>query len=365
MNIPFVTFQPMHNEIENNIFEKFKNIYRSNIFLHGTELERFEASFAQYCGTRYCVGCGNGLDAIYLVLRAMGIGDGDEVIVPANTFIATGLAVSYVGAVPVFVDAQKETYTIDTELIEEKITDKTKAIIAVHLYGRCADMDEISKVAKKYGLKVIEDAAQSHGAQYKGRKAGSLADAATFSFYPGKNLGALGNAGCVVTDDEELAEKVRMLGNYGSKEKYVHEYKGTNSRLCDLQAGFLSVKLERLDAWNIYRKKIATNYLRGLTNPQIDLPLPCSEDYDNVWHIFAVRTKDRDRLKKYLDDSGIGTNIHYPTPMHLHKAYEDMHIPKGAFPVAEEISDTELSIPMYYGMTDEEIQYVINSLNNY
>lgn len=365
MNIPFVTFQPMHREIENMIFEKFKNIYRSNVFLHGTELEEFETNFAQYCETKYCVGCGTGLDAIYLILRAMGIGAGDEVIIPANTFIATGLAVSYAGAVPVFVDALKETYTIDTKLIEEKITDKTKAIIAVHLYGRCADMDEIKQVAKNYGIKVIEDAAQAHGAQYKGKKAGSLADAAAFSFYPGKNLGALGNAGCVVTNNGELAEKVRMLGNYGSKEKYVHEFKGTNSRLCDIQAGFLSVKLGRLETWNTYRKEIATKYLNGITNPLIELPLPCSEDYDNVWHIFAVRAKDRDGLQKHLNEAGIGTNIHYPTPMHLHKAYMDMGIPKGTYPVAEEISATELSIPMYYGMTDEEIQYVINSVNNY
>lgn len=365
MKIPFVTLQPMHKEIEMKMVEKFYEIYQNNMFLHGEEVGKFEKNFAQYCEAKYCVGCGTGLDAIYLILRAMGIGSGDEVIIPANTFIATGLAVSYAGATPVLVDASKETYTINTELIEEKITDRTKAIIPVHLYGRCADMDAINKIAKKHGLKVIEDAAQAHGARYKGKKAGSLADAAAFSFYPGKNLGALGDAGCIVTNDEELAENVRMLGNYGSKEKYVHEYQGTNSRMCELQAGFLSVKLGNLDKWNTHRKVIANKYLCGITNSKVVLPLPSDADHDIVWHIFAIRIQNRDDLQKKLDKAGIGSNIHYPTPMHLHKAYETLGIPKGVYPVAEEISDTELSLPIYYGMTDEEVAYVIDTVNKY
>ena len=250
MNVPFVDMRPMHNEIRKDLDAAYNRVMDSSWFIQGKELEQFENEFAAYCGAKYCVGVATGLDALYLVLRAWGIGAGDEVIVPSNTYIATALAVSYAGATPVFVEPVIETFNIDPMKIEEKITGKTKAIIAVHLQGRCADMDAICAIGDRYGLKVLEDAAQAHGAKYKGRRAGSLGDAAGFSFYPGKNLGALGDAGCIVTNDEALAKKVRALGNYGSDRKYHHIYKGTNSRLDEMQAAFLNVKLPHLEKWN-------------------------------------------------------------------------------------------------------------------
>ena len=256
MKIPFVSLQKMHQEISLEMKNKFSEIYDKNMFIQGQETALFEEEFAAYCGAKFCVGCGNGLDALYLILRAMEIGQGDEVIVPANTYIATGLAVSQTGATPVFVDVDFHTCNMNPDLLEEKITENTKAIIAVHLYGRAADMDSIHAVAKKHNLRVVEDAAQAHGALYKGRKIGTLSDAAGFSFYPGKNLGALGDAGAVVTNDEELALKIRMLGNYGSRKKYVHEFKGVNSRLDEVQAGLLRIKLKHLDQWNEDRKNI-------------------------------------------------------------------------------------------------------------
>lgn len=365
MKIPFVSFEPMHKEIEEQIKNKFNLIYQENIFIKGNELLFFEKEFAEYCSVDYTVGCATGLDALYIILRAMGIGKGDEVIIPSNTFIATALAVSYVGATPILVEPDINTYTIDSKLIDEKVTVRTKAIIPVHLYGRVADMDEINKVAKKYSLKVIEDAAQAHGALYKGKKAGSLGDAAGFSFYPGKNLGALGDGGAIVTNDKKLAKKVSMLGNYGSEVKYVHEYQGTNSRLDEIQAGFLRIKLQYLDKWNKSRRKIASRYLAEIKNPHIQLPLDSDDIYSNVWHIFAVRCETRDDFEKYLNESGVGTTRHYPVPIHLHKAYKDLNISEGTYPVAEKISKTELSFPIYYGMTDEEISYLIDVVNNY
>ena len=281
-----------------------------------------------------------------------------------NTFIATALAATYVGATPVFVEPILEEYNIDPLKIEEKITDKTKAIMAVHLYGQCCDMDAINKIAKKYNLKVIEDAAQAHGATYKGKKAGSLGDAAGFSMYPGKNLGALGDGGMVTTNDKELADKIAALCCYGSDYKYHHIYKGVNSRLDEIQAGFLSVKLKHLDKWNSDRNRIAKMYLNGIKNPKIKLPV-VNENNCHVWHVFAVRCDDRDLLEKYLNDNGIGTNKHYPTPIHLQGAYSDLNINKGTLPLAEEISNTELSIPMYYGMEEDEVDYIIDILNNF
>lgn len=363
MNIPFVSLEKMHEEISQEMKKKFSEIYDKNLFIQGEEVERFEKEFAAYCGAKFCIGCGNGLDALYLILRAMGIGVGDEVIIPANTYIATGLAVSQTGATPVFVDADLDTYNINIDLIEEKITQNTKAIIPVHLYGRAADMESICALAEKYGLKVIEDAAQAHGALYKGKKVGNLSDAAGFSFYPGKNLGALGDAGAVITNDEEMAIKIRMLGNYGSRKKYVHEFKGVNSRLDEVQAGLLRIKLEHLERWNEDRKKTAERYLCEIKNEKISLPLANDDEYESVWHVFAVKCKERERFLQYLNEHGIGSNIHYPTPMHLHQAYRELEIPKGAYPAAEELSDTEISIPMYYGMTDEEVGYVIEMIN--
>lgn len=364
MKIPFVSFEVMHKEIEPKILEKFKEVYEKNWFIQGEEVQKFEEEYAAYCGVKYCVGCGNGLDALFLPLKAYGIGEGDEVIVPSNTFIATALAVSYTGATPVFVEPKINTFNINPEEIEKKITNKTKAIMAVHLYGQPAEMEQILEIAKKYDLKVIEDSAQAHGATYKGKRTGSLADAAGFSFYPGKNLGALGDAGAMVTNDKELADKVRALGNYGSDYKYHHIYQGNNSRLDEVQAAFLRIKLQELDKWNQERNRIASRYLAEIDNPRVILPVT-EKDCTHVYHIFGIRCEKREELEKYLNEKGIGTNKHYPIPMHLQGAYGKLQIPKGALPIAEEISATQLSIPMYYGMTEDEISYVIDAINQW
>lgn len=365
MKVPFVSLSSMHSEIRDELDAAYEQVVDSGIFIRNEEVHRFEREYADYCNTRYCVGVGNGLDAIYLVLRALEIGKGDEVIVPSNTFIATALAVSYVGAVPVFVEPQIENYNIDVNLIEDKITSNTKAIIAVHLQGRPADMDTINEIARRYGLWVIEDAAQAHGAEYKGKKVGSLSDAAAFSFYPGKNLGALGDGGCVVTNNEHIAKKINALSNYGSEVKYTHIYQGCNSRLDELQAAFLRVKLNYLDKWNQYRNYVADMYFRGITNPQIILPPQSDSDYKHIYHVYAVRCKERDRLEMYLKERNIDTVKHYPIPIHLQKAYMEMKIKKGTLKIAEEISSTELSIPMYYGITREQIEYVIDAINRF
>ena len=365
MKVPFATFKPMHDEIRKELDSAYHRVIDSSYFIQGKECEKFEKEFAQYCDAKYCIGVATGLDALYLILKALNIKKGDEVIIPSNTFIATALAVSYCGATPVFVEPLIETYNINTALIEEKITEHTKAIIPVHLQGRPADMDEINKIAKKYTLYVIEDAAQAHGANYKGRRVGSLSDAAGFSFYPGKNLGALGDGGAVVTNNKEIADKVRALGNYGSDYKYHHIYKGTNSRLDEIQAAFLRCKLPHLDKCNSERQKIAKKYFDGITNPLITLPLQVDEDYDHIYHVFVIRCDRRDELESYLNKNGIGTVKHYPIPMHLQLAYQDLNIQEGSLPIAEEISRTVLSIPMYYGMSNDEIEYVIQLLNEF
>lgn len=364
MNIPFVSLDIIHNEIEEEVFLKFKEVYRKNKYIQDTETTKFEEEFACYCKSKYCIGCGNGLDALYLILKSYGIGEGDEVLVPSNTFIATALAVSYTGAIPVFIEPIIKTYNINPDIIEEKINKRTKAIIAVHLYGQPADMDEINEVANRHGIKVIEDAAQAHGALYKGRRVGSLGDAAAFSFYPGKNLGAFGDGGAIVTNDEELAQKVRMLGNYGSIVKYNHVYKGNNSRLDEMQAAFLRIKLKKLDRWNEERRRLAKIYMDGIINKGIKLPY-VKDNRQPVWHIFAVRCDERERLEAELKRNGIGTNKHYPIPMHLQGAYNDLGILKGELPIAEEISETELSLPMYNGLREEEIYQVIDIINDF
>lgn len=364
MKIPFVSFLPMEKELNDDLKDAFERVFTRSWYVEGIEDEAFEKEFADYCGTRYCVGVGNGLDALVLVLKALGIGEGDEVIVPSNTYIATALAVTYVRAKPVFVEPKIETFNINQELIDAAITERTKAIMPVHLYGQACDMDPILAVAKKHGLKVIEDCAQAHGATYKGQKVGSFGDAAGFSFYPGKNLGALGDAGAVVTNNKEIAKKVRALGNYGSDYKYHHIYKGNNSRLDELQAAFLSAKLPHLERMNTTRRRIADRYLSEIKNPKIVLP-SVEKDMVPVWHIFGIRCNERDALEQHLNDAGIGTNKHYPIPMHLQECYKDLGFTEGAFPVAEEISKTELSIPMYYGLTEDEISYVIDAINSF
>ena len=364
MKIPFVTFKPMEAELDKDLRAAFERVYTRSWYIEGVEDAAFEKAFAEYCESKYCVGVGNGLDALFLALKALGVGAGDEVIVPSNTYIATALAVTYVGATPVFVEPDIRTFNIDPSRIEEAITEKTKAIMPVHLYGQPCDMDPILTIAKKHNLFIIEDCAQAHGATYKGKVIGSFGDAAGFSFYPGKNLGALGDAGATVTNDEELAKKVRALGNYGSDYKYHHIYKGNNSRLDELQAAFLAAKLPHLNRMNEERRRIAQKYIDGIKNEEVILPYV--PEYANpVWHIFGIRCKRRDELEKFLNDAGIGTNKHYPIPMHLQECYKDLGFKEGDFPIAEEISSTQLSIPMYYGMTDEEVHYVIDRVNEF
>ena len=364
MNVSFVSFKPMEKELDKDLRDAFERVYTRSWYIEGQEDENFEKSFAEFCGVKYCVGVGNGLDSLMLALKALGIGPEDEVIVPSNTYIATALAVTYVGAKLVFVEPDIRTFNINPSKIEEAITSKTKAIMPVHLYGQPCDMDPIMEIAKKHNLYVVEDCAQAHGATYKGQKIGSFGNASGFSFYPGKNLGALGDAGATVTNDKEIADKVRAFGNYGSDYKYHHILKGNNSRLDEMQAAFLSAKLPHLERMNEERRRIANKYLEGIKNPEVILPYVI-EDVVPVWHIFGIRCNRRDELETYLKEKGVGTNKHYPIPMHLQECYKDLGFKKGDFPIAEEISATELSLPMYYGMTDEEVQYVIDTINNF
>ncbi|MBO4325219.1 MAG: DegT/DnrJ/EryC1/StrS family aminotransferase [Lachnospiraceae bacterium] len=364
MSIPFVSFRPMEKELGEELRAAFEKVLERSWYIGGIEGKTFEESFAEFCGRKYCVGVGNGLDAIVLTLKALGITSGDEVLVPSNTYIATALAVTYVGATPVFVEPDLRTFNMAPSLIERSITDKTKAIIPVHLYGQPCEMDEIMRIADEYGLKVVEDCAQAHGAVYHERKVGSFGEVACFSFYPGKNLGALGDAGAIVTDNKEFAEIIRTLGNYGSDYKYHHIRKGQNTRLDELQAAFLSVKLPHLNRMNEERRRIASLYSEGIRNSKVKTPdvIPnCSP----VWHIYAVRCDERDALEAHLRNKGIVTNKHYPIPMHLQECYKDLQIPEGRLPIAEEISRTELSLPMYYGLKDEEIRYIIDAINEF
>lgn len=362
MKVPFATMQVMHKEIRKEMLDKLTEIYDKGWYIGGEECQKFEEEYAKYVGTKYCVGTGNGLDALRLALLALDIKEGDEVIVPSNTYIATALAVSYTGARPVLADPDIETYNLSEKGIEEVITSKTKAIIIVNLYGQSGDMDEIIKIAKKHNLYVIEDCAQSHNSTYKGRKTGTFGDVGCFSFYPGKNLGALGDAGAVVTNSKRIAEKVRAISNYGSLEKYKHIYKGINSRLDEIQAGLLRIKLRQLDKYTKERQRLANIYLEKITNHKIILP-KIGKDRTHVWHVFAIRCKTRDDLQEYLKKHDIGTNIHYPISIAKQKAYKDDNL--NDLPIARKIAKEELSIPMYYGMTDEEINYVIDVINKY
>lgn len=364
MKVPFVSFIPMERELDKDIRAAFERVYTRSWYIAGAEDEAFENAFAEYCHTNYCIGVGNGLDALMLALKALGVGAGDEVIVPSNTYIATALAVTYVGATPVFVEPDIRTFNINPNLIEAAITGKTKAIMPVHLYGQACDMDPIMDIAKKHNLYVVEDCAQAHGATYKGRVVGSFGDVAGFSFYPGKNLGALGDAGATVTNNKAIANMVRTLGNYGSDYKYHHIYQGNNSRLDEMQAAFLAAKLPHLERINIERRRIAERYLAGIKNSEVVLPY-VPENMVPVWHIFGIRCKRRTELETFLNEREIGTNKHYPIPMHMQECYKDLGFKEGDFPIAEEISATELSIPMYYGMTEEEIQFVIDSINEF
>lgn len=354
--------EPMRSEIENVI----SNVLDESWYIQGSYCEQFEKAFAEYCGSKYCIGVGNGLDAIRLILEAYGIGKGDEVIIPANTFIATALAVSYVGATPVFVDADLETYNINEEYIVEKITERTKAIIVVHLYGRMVDLHNIRKIATDNKLRLIEDAAQAHGACKDGKRVGSLADAAAFSFYPGKNLGALGDGGAVTTDDEEVAKKIRAISSYGSHVKYEHIYKGYNSRLDEIQAAVLLKKMKYLDLWNHERQAVAARFCKEIRNEKIVLPMyNDNKKSENVWHVFPILVKNRDDFTLYLNEKGIGYNIHYPKPIVVQGAYLDMAISANEFPVTKRICAEEVSLPLYPGLTEKEIDYIIEVVNSY
>ena len=359
-NIPFLDLKQTYLELKKELDSGIKRVMASGRYILGEEVAAFEGEFAAYCGVKHCIGVGNGLEALHLILRAMEIGPSDEVIVPSNTFIATWLAVTYTGATPVPVEPHERTYNIDPSLIEKAITPKTRAIMPVHLYGQPADIEPIIEIAGKYNLKIIEDAAQAHGARYKGKRTGGLGDAAGFSFYPGKNLGAFGDAGAVTTNDADLAERIRILGNYGSIIKYQHEMKGFNSRLDELQAAILRVKLRKLDEWNVRRREIADCYLKGLADIQ-GLILPYVPEWiDPVWHLFVVRSPKRDYLQKYLSDQNIQTLIHYAVPPHKQRAYCEMAAIK--LVISEKIHKEVLSLPMGPAMQNDEIDQIINAI---
>ncbi len=336
---------------------------RSGWYIMGGELKKFEEEYAAYTGAKYCVGVANGLDALTLGVRALGIGEGDEVLVQGNTYIASVMGISINGATPVFVEPD-EYYQLDPDKLLEKLTDKTKAVMVVHLYGQSADMEKISKFCKEHNLKLIEDCAQSHGAKVAGKMTGTWGDVGCYSFYPSKNLGAFGDAGAVVTDDPEICETIKMLRNYGSKVRYYNDEVGVNSRLDELQAALLSVKLKHMDELTNERKEAAKFYLENIKNEKIILPK--TADYaEHVYHQFVIRCSERDALIKYLDENNVGTIIHYPIPPHLSKAYEYLGVKKGALPITEEYADQVLSIPMYNGITKEILEYVVNVLNKF
>lgn len=362
MEIPFLDLKSPYLELKEQLDSAYQSVMESGWYILGEEVNSFEAEFADYCGVKHCIGVGNGLEALHLILRACGIRPGDEVIVPANTYIATWLAVSYAGATPVPIEPHPGTYNMDPDKVESAITARTKALLPVHLYGQPADMDPILEIGVRYGLKVIEDAAQAHGAILNGRKAGALGHAAGWSFYPGKNLGAFGDAGAVTTNDSDLADRIRLLRNYGSRTKYANEVKGFNSRLDPLQAAFLRVKLNYLDSWNARRKKLAQNYLEHLKMlPGIILP-KSHPGSDPSWHLFVIRHNQRDKLQAFLVEKQIGTLIHYPTPPHLSEAYLEMGLRRGSFPITEELSSSVLSLPMGPHLSESHQEIIIDAL---
>lgn len=362
MHVPFLDIGRLHLPMRDQLDKAYRRVMDSGWFIMGPELEAFESEFASYSEVKHCIGVGNGLEALNLLLRAYGIGPGDEVIVPSNTFIATWLAVSQCGAVPVPVEPDIKTHNIDPILVKEAITPRTRAIMPVHLYGQPADMDPINEIASQHGLIVIEDAAQAQGARYKGRRVGSLGHAAGTSFYPGKNLGALGDGGAVLTSDDAIASKVRQLRNYGSKVKYHHEMTGYNSRLDELQASFLREKLKKLDEWNERRRAIATTYSSIIEERNFILPFT-PDAVEHVWHLFVVRSKKRDALKAYLEQQEISTVIHYPIPPHRQSCYPQYA--NRSMPIAEILSSEVLSLPIAPDMTKDEIEFVGNHVNNF
>lgn len=372
--IKFLDLEKVNNRFRDEIDKRIKSILDKGWYLQGEWDKTFEQHFAKFCGAKHCIGCANGLDALNLIIRGYGFGAGDEIIVPANTYIASILAISENGCTSVLVEPDINTYNINPDLIEEKITNKTKAIMVVHLYGQAVQMNKIWDLAKKYNLKVIEDSAQAHGALYTPHptplpqgarecfRTGNLGDASGFSFYPGKNLGCMGDGGCVTTNDDELAAKIRAIANYGSDRKYHHIYKGVNSRLDEIQAAVLDAKLPYLDKDNTRRREISKYYRENIKNPKIILPKVYDENA-HVWHIFPIRCEERNRLQKYLEENGIQTNIHYPTPPHKQGAYKEWE--NENYPITEEIHRTELSLPISPVLTDEEVEMVVKAVNEW
>jgi dTDP-4-amino-4,6-dideoxygalactose transaminase len=356
--IPFLDLKAPYLELKQELDEAIARVVSSGWFIGGPEVEAFEADYATYCGAAHAVGVANGLDALHLALRAMEVGPGDEVIVPSNTYIATWLAVSQCGAKPVPVEPDPRTHNIDPSLIEAAITPATRVILPVHLYGQPADMDPIMAIASKHGLRVLEDAAQAHGARYKGQRLGAHGDALAWSFYPGKNLGAMGDGGAVTTNNTQLADRIRVLRNYGSREKYVNEVQGYNSRLDPLQAAILRVKLNHLNTWNARRSAIAAQYQLGLADCGLTLP-HVPEWSEPAWHLYVVQSLHRDAFQKSLTHAGVGSLIHYPIPPHLQAAYAHRGLGKGALPIAERIHNEVLSLPIYPSMGMEQVSKVI------
>jgi dTDP-4-amino-4,6-dideoxygalactose transaminase len=355
--VAFVDLYKQHQEIEEELMEVFRRVLQKSSFILGPEVVAFEQAFASYIGSAECIAVNNGTTALQLVIEALEVGPGDEVITVANTFIATAEAISAVGARPVFVDADPVSYTMDPQLVEAAITPRTKAILPVHLYGQSADLNALMAIAKRHNLYLVEDACQSHGATYKGKRVGGFGIAGCFSFYPGKNLGCLGEGGSIVTNDANLAQKMRMLRDHGSVKKYEHSVPGYNFRLEGLQGGFLNVKLKKLDKWNARRREVAQRYQQLLADASIGLPTEMGWG-EHVYHLYVIQADDREALRKSLNDAGIETGLHYPVPLHLQAAYKDLGYEKGAFPVSEHLSSHILSLPMHPYMTDAEVERV-------
>lgn len=365
MQIPFIDFRKLHEPIKEETYTAIQNVINNNAFILGKAVTDFESDFAKAHGVKHCIGVSSGTDANHLALWASDIKEGDEIIIPANTFIATAWGATLCGATPVFVDCESDSYNIDPKKIEEKITPKTKAIVAVHLYGQPADMDELKKVAEKHDLILLEDAAQSHIAEYKGERIGGLSKAASFSFYPGKNLGAFGEGGAVTTNDDELAQKIKMLRDHGSMKKYYHEYYGHNYRMEGIQGAVLGVKLKYLENWTKKRRDAAKKYTELLKDVK-EIKLPEEMPYANhVYHLFVVQTKDRDKLQKFLNENEISTGLHYPIPLHLQKCFEHLGYKRGDFPQTEKLADECLSLPMFPDLTDEQINFVCDKIKEF
>jgi dTDP-4-amino-4,6-dideoxygalactose transaminase len=365
MQVPFLDLKTQYKQIEHEVLPMITVAMADGAFIGGEQVSCFEEEFAKFCDSRYCVGVNSGTDALRFALMAIGVGPGDEVITVPNTFIATTEAISQAGAKPVFVDVYPDTCNMDVSKIEEKISKNTKAIIPVHLYGQPADMDQVLKIAQENGIGVIEDACQAHGANYKNKTAGSMGAVGCFSFYPGKNLGAFGEGGAIVTQDDAIAQKIRMIRDHGQRKKYFHDLEGYNGRLDAIQAGVLRIKLKRLNEWNKLRRQNAAYYTELLSEvPSVTLPVE-AEFARSVYHLYVILVDDRDGLQNHLNSKGVASGLHYPLPLHLQKAYDHLGYKKGDFPVAENIADRLLSLPMFPELTREQIEYVVESIKEY